>query len=872
VSKDYSDLDPAILKPSLSDGTDLKPSITTDSYSGGPPSAPGDLKPSVVYPDGRIKEGLLYLGELAPSILRVGAAISATITYLSRLMTTSTTTPFYSGTTDIVDSSSTGDYREIQPGRCLDFDGSTQYVAINGSGVAITDCTFCVWVNTLDRFSKIYDQGADGRLGFGTAGGPLFQIFTDSKQDFNNPPEGEWYLATVIFSGGNTVEVFFNDQSQGSRAISYPSTIITSDAKIGISIVSSASFEGKLFDFRIYNRVLTDAEITALYRQGLQPDSVVEGQPDATNLVGRWLLDDNSQTTAYDSSGNGNHGTIVGYASGMLYEGSDVPYSAQNLVGYSEGASSTFVPRDESDPANDVLGNPLDYTGTVPKYATPVDAPCLTFDGTSQNPITLQSSWDYSGDFSLSAWFKSDNAAVEYYLFGHPTLTTRCLQVSTSGEIELFAGGTSDGVNAIRSGWENAFTHQSLNHVVLVWNSQTSQATLYVNGVSFGTQDLTTPIATGSITYNGRRTTDRNAGLTFDCRVYDYALTAEQVFNLPDNTILWLPLSEGDGNTVYDVVNGDSYTITSYASTMWTTATQDEFFYSFENGCRESSGVAIPALADGSAAADSNPLTGLPGLLNSDSYNLNLLPEPDVPYQRSAIPGATFDGVGDYVDVGAVLPGGDESTDNPFHCKVTFLVTDGVMQDLMSNGSDIPPVAWRLRQDSDRKISFRVYDLVGENQESITTDDALTDATWYDVELIYAGGGSSGMTIKINGEAVAATLGAGGSYTAMHNVDEHYVGAFAPFDNLFDSFCSTTIASAELVGYYKYDFRENNGLVIPDRSGNGNDGTLVVNSSLSQIFAPTALETAYTLGDGRTRPHYVTVDSPNETDFRTEII
>jgi hypothetical protein len=72
--------------------------------------------------------------------------------------------------------------------------------------------------------------------------------------------------------------------------------------------------------------------------------------------------------------------------------------------------------------------------------------------------------------------------------------------------------------------------------------------------------------------------------------------------------------------------------------------------------------------------------------------------------------------------------------------------------------------------------------------------------------------------------------------------------------------------------FFEYDFRENNGLIIPDRSGNGNDGTLVVNSSLAQIFAPTALETAYTLGDGRTRPHYVTEDSPNETDFRTEII
>jgi hypothetical protein len=179
VSKDYSDLDPAILKPSLSDGTDLKPSITTDSYSGGTPSAPGDLKPSVLYPDGRIKEGLLYLGELAPSILRVGAAISATITYLSRLMTSSTTTPFYAGTTNIVDSSSTGDYREIQPGRCLDFDGSTQYITVGDIAANVIQFRFGLMPEdiTLDQ--------TDGRAAIG------------KREDGNNCT-----TATVTFHGG----------------------------------------------------------------------------------------------------------------------------------------------------------------------------------------------------------------------------------------------------------------------------------------------------------------------------------------------------------------------------------------------------------------------------------------------------------------------------------------------------------------------------------------------------------------------------------------------------------------------------------------------------------------------------------------------
>jgi hypothetical protein len=504
------------------------------------------------------------------------------------------------------------------------------------------------------------------------------------------------------------------------------------------------------------------------------------------------------------------------------------------------------VPRDESDPANDVLGNPLDYTGTVPKYATPVDAPCLTFDGTSQNPITLQSSWDYSGDFSLSAWFKSDNAAVEYYLFGHPTLTTRCLQVSTSGEIELFAGGTSDGVNAIRSGWENAFTHQSLNHVVLVWNSQTSQATLYVNGVSFGTQDLTTPIATGSITYNGRRTTDRNAGLTFDCRVYDYALTAEQVFNLPDNTILWLPLSEGDGNTVYDVANGDSYTITGYASTMWDNK-QDLFFYSFENGCRVDSGVAIPALADGSAAADGNPLTGLPGLLNSDTYDLNLLPEPDAPYQRSAIPGATFDGVGDGVAVPTIFWDVNEDWEISTECILPDTSDMGIVGCIRT----APEFGLSLVFFSGNyivRLKLGGY-TNGVNLFSPTVN-MFTPPEWASIHCLYVAA-TGQVVMTVNGVEYSGTVSAPTNNPRTEYQRQIAVGGRLLTNALYQG----TIRYVNVrVGQnkFEYDFRENNGLSHPRpiRQRKRRE-RLIVNSSLSQIFAPTALETAYTLGDGQ---------------------
>ena len=84
-----------------------------------------------------------------------------------------------------------------------------------------------------------------------------------------------------------------------------------------------------------------------------------------------YKCDENAGTTAYDSSGNGNHGAIQNATLSSFHAEQDV-YSYQNQVGYTEGDGSNgavvgvFIPRDESDIAKDVLGNPLQYNGLSP--------------------------------------------------------------------------------------------------------------------------------------------------------------------------------------------------------------------------------------------------------------------------------------------------------------------------------------------------------------------------------------------------------------------------------------------------------------------------------------------------------------------------
>ena len=66
---DFSDLIPANLKPSVSDGVNLKPSITTSNYTGGTPTAANQVKPSIMYSDGRLKESVANELGIKPSLL-----------------------------------------------------------------------------------------------------------------------------------------------------------------------------------------------------------------------------------------------------------------------------------------------------------------------------------------------------------------------------------------------------------------------------------------------------------------------------------------------------------------------------------------------------------------------------------------------------------------------------------------------------------------------------------------------------------------------------------------------------------------------------------------------------------------------------------
>lgn len=66
-------------------------------------------------------------------------------------------------------------------------------------------------------------------------------------------------------------------------------------------------FVGVIDEVHLWNRALSDSEVSDLYYNGLTTGSTL-----ASGLVGKWLFNEGSGSTAYDTSGNGNNGTITG--------------------------------------------------------------------------------------------------------------------------------------------------------------------------------------------------------------------------------------------------------------------------------------------------------------------------------------------------------------------------------------------------------------------------------------------------------------------------------------------------------------------------------------------------------------------------------
>ena len=172
-----------------------------------------------------------------------------------------------------------------------------------------------------------------------------------------------------------------------------------------------------LDDFLYYNgKVLsTDDLEEIMYR----------GNPPTDNLSIYWKFDEGSGTTATDSSGNGNDGTIAG-----------TPYSTDVFLSARSSSTNRFLVRDIKS--------------------------CLSFDGSGDNVnLGTGSEMDVgTGAFTLTQWIKpktgvaGSNRSIFSNFFNFGNDQGKLFQVRSAGTVRLLWGNTTYATDAILDNWK----------------------------------------------------------------------------------------------------------------------------------------------------------------------------------------------------------------------------------------------------------------------------------------------------------------------------------------------------------------------------------------------------------------------------------
>ena len=228
----------------------------------------------------------------------------------------------------------------LYSGKALDFDGVNDYVDLDGFTMAGTTATISFYYKSDSNkaLAYIFDNNqrwvigqADTTNSFGFYDGSTWRKSTQTLT------LGEWYHITAVINGGD-VEFLWNGQSvgdtfTGANPISWASL---TTFKLGWSYNASGGIgqiNGQIAGFKIFNTALTAAQVSDLY---LNPEKIV---PDgvANSALKLWLpMMEGAGTTAYDGSGNGNHGTING---ATWVSGVGAPVAQTALVGWNKGTN-----------------------------------------------------------------------------------------------------------------------------------------------------------------------------------------------------------------------------------------------------------------------------------------------------------------------------------------------------------------------------------------------------------------------------------------------------------------------------------------------------------------------------------------------------
>ena len=366
-------------------------------------------------------------------------------------------------------------------GGALYFDGINDNVTVPDSNSLHLSNAFSLsaWVNpaspltdwsaVLVKNSKYYLYASVG--GYCGDGSPFAGFSTSTINAVCQPsplPANTWTHLTLTYNG-SVLTLYRNGLAVATASISGAASFTTETLQIGGSQFGE-NFKGLIDEVRVHSRALTSTEIQAIFQQ----DSAVR----ESGLLAHWKFDEGKGTTASDSSGTGNVGTL--------------------------------------------LNGPLWAPGKV--------GGALYFDGINDNVTVPDSnSLHLSNAFSLSAWVNpasplTDWSAVlvknsKYYLYA--SVGGYC------GDGSPFAGFSTSTINAVCQ--PSPLPANTWTHLTLTYNG--SVLTLYRNGLAVATASISgaASFTTETLQIGGSKFGEYFKGLIDEVRIYNRPLTATEI-------------------------------------------------------------------------------------------------------------------------------------------------------------------------------------------------------------------------------------------------------------------------------------------------------------------------------------------------------
>ncbi len=397
----------------------------------------------------------------------------------------------------------------------------------------------------------------------------VFNLQTGSTISLNN-----WsHVAMTYDSSTKTLKSYLNGTEAGSMVGTDPSVASTADLDIGRGSIGTiyGYFDGEISNTATFNTELTPTQVNTLYNNG-KP-----GDISSLNPTGWWKLDDtatfNSGTSVWsipDDSSNSNTGTSVGM-------------NASNLVASNINGELIANPMITSPKpiAYYQLGDQSVYNGA--NYLVPNNSLSdyvFNFDGTDDYIDTGtglgNSLGTYTGDASVSLWFKAGNTASNDGLFSITAFNDVVfgnLRINIYNNLLYFVSSGTGNYKTI------PFTDTtSWHHLVCIFKSgDITNSKIYLDGVDKTTTDVGT--FPSSLSFTGLKTiigayhsvNQVFQGELSNVSIFNTELTSTQVETLYNNgspatdisslsPVAWYKLNAAD------TFDGTNWTINDYGS------------------------------------------------------------------------------------------------------------------------------------------------------------------------------------------------------------------------------------------------------------------------------------------------------------------